>query len=1268
MGSTANKLQKILLTKESIRQAIINKGISLSSSAPFSSYASKISEIQGTITNIDINTVEDLKTGWKYKLVNSVSDSSYNSTAEAAKSFNDSTWTNITIPHDWSIYNEFNSSSPSTFEGGYLDGGDSWYRRKIELTDSSKKIYVYFDGVYRESVIYINGTKVGDNKWYNPFYFDITSYLNFDGNDVLAVFVRNQQPSSRWYSGSGIIRNVYLVVGNPTFLGVDNVVITSENLERELPNGLVNTKIKTIINNPNSSTESNIKYTIKFNGDIINTASYSTTLANGDNTIENTIQVPNPVLWDVYNGNLYTCLIEITVSATIIYSNEITYGYRYFKFDKDKGFFLNGQNIKLKGVCMHHDLGCLGAEINMSAVKRQLRILKEMGCNAIRLTHNPSSSEYLNACAEEGILLIEEAFDTWDNAKKTYDFSNDFWDYSESAIKYMVKRGINNPAIIMWSIGNEIETFNSSITGTLSGYVKEIDTTRPVTMGDNKPGRTSLMDYLDVVGINYGNDDEYANLRSSSPNYKLYGSETTSAFCLRGDYTNNSNYSNYDGKCASWGDVASVALKRHMDNDYLAGMFVWTGFDYIGEPTPVNAYPSRSSYFGIVDLAGFPKDIYYMYQSRWTNNPMIHVFPHWTYNSGTITVWLYSNCYKVELFLNGASLGSKLQSEIGEKYQFEYIVTYSAGTLVANGYDSKGNLIAQDVLYTSYSPSKLLLKSDKSIVNKNSDDLIFIECDVLDKNDTICPNADTQITFSCTGGSVVGTDNGNPADVTASLRSSIRNAFHGKCLCVVRPNRSIDDVVVTATSPIGTKTITIPQGNITAITSDPIQEFIDATNPPIPDGTVIALQSITLSNNNLTLSSAGTATLTYVLSPSNTTQTGIEWSVSPSGIVSVSNGIITALSAGTCTVKCASTSNRSIYAECSVRVAEEIVMVENITLSENTISIDNGNSATLTATISPSNATDKTVTWSTNNSNVTIEPNGLTCTVTGASVGESIITAKSNDGSNISATCAVTINTVNIPVNGVSIDKTAASVVIGKTINLTASVSPSTATNKDVTWSVNNSNVSITPNSNIVTVSGITAGTSVVTVTTTDGSYTAECTITVKEEVVLEGFTPILETDYKPNGQKFIETYSGFDYKNQTFYMEVTLDTSVLAQNILSIGNNITQWTGNCIHTYNKTATTFEVDINFGTSFSFSAAYSGNIIKLAWQDSNIVVNGTAVNNLGNILTQARLASLSTTALQIGSQEGAKRSVSTYNLVGFFNTAKTLEEMIELTTI
>lgn len=1020
MGTTSDKLNKILSTKNAIKNAIINKGVNIDSSLPFSQYASKISEIQGEISNIGFNSIENLDNGWKYKLINSVSDSSYSSTAEAGKNYDDSSWTNITIPHDWSIYNTFNSSSLATYEGGYLDGGDGWYRRRINVTDSSKRVYIYFDGVYKDCDVYINGSKVGDNKWYNPFYFDITNHLSFDGNDILAVFVRNRQPSSRWYSGSGIIRNVYLLTGSKVALGINDVKINYNNLETELLTGIVNTSVTTKINNiSNESQSATVKYKISYHGEIINTLTESATLNTGINTLTHTIEIPNPKLWDVYQGNLYILNIDLIIDGVSVYTKDITYGYRYFKFDKD-GFSLNGNKLKMKGVCLHHDLGCLGAETNYSALLRQIKIMKEMGCNAIRVTHNPASSELLDICAKEGMMVVEELFDCWTVAKKTYDFARDFNNYYQSVIETTVNRGYNNPSIIMWSLGNEIirvsnysETEATTIITNLVNVVKSIDTSRPTTMGDDTPDKIvslAVMDVIDIIGVNYGSDSEYAYLRSAKPNRCIYGSETTSALSSRGIYVYddvNLQCPSFDNKSVGWGDIASTALKRHMDSDYLAGMFVWTGFDYIGEPTPFNKYPARSSYFGIVDLAGFPKDIYYMYQSRWTNDPMIHVFPHWTYEGGTIKLWVYSNCYKVELFLNGVSQGSKLESNIGNKYQHEYSIIYEAGTVVANGYDENDNLIAQDVIYTSYSPNKLILKPDKSIVK--NDDLIFVECDIADINNTICPTSSNEVTFTCTNGVILGTDNGDPTDVSYSLRNNTKKAFNGKCLCVIKPDGTNNDIVVTAiSSGLVNGTATVKQGKITAYKNE-IQTFIDASNPPVKPSQPINLTSIVLSEDSISIPQNGSATLTPTLYPSNTTQRELVWSATPEGFVLVDNGTITPITTGNCVVKCASVDNPSIYAECSVEVTQVITLVDSIILDKSSLSLSVGETTTINATVSPSDATNKSLIWESNNANITITPNGTSCDIEAITDGTSTITVSSNDGSNKSAICNVTI-------------------------------------------------------------------------------------------------------------------------------------------------------------------------------------------------------------------------------------------------------------------
>lgn len=912
---------------------------------------------QGGNFDIKINSILDLKDNWKFKLISNTSNSSYSSTIEAGVNFDDTSWDSISIPHDWSIYNRFNSRSLAGYEGGYLDGGDAWYRRKINTSSYEGQIVgIYFDGIYMESDIYINGTKVKDNKWYNPFYIDATEYLNFDGTDTLAIFVRNNQPSSRWYSGSGIIRNAYLVVGNKLSIGINDIDVSSPNLELETEkDGDVTTNISIKLTNSELSTNSiKIKNTIYYNDSEVVSNTIEKTLIGVENeTVETTLTVNKPTLWNEYEGNLYTLKTEI-LNPIITHSVKTIFGYRYFKFDKDTGFWLNGNNIKLRGVCLHHDLGCLGAEVNKSAIERQIKIMKNMGCNAIRITHNPSSQEMLNVCAKEGMLVIEEFFDCWTSPKKTNDFARFYNTYAQNVIENTVNRGKNNPAIIMWSIGNEIIRTSGSYTVDIAkryvqnmiNWIKSIDTERMVTMGDDTPANSvsqAIMNLLDVVGVNYGNDGEYSNLRTAIPNKPVYGSETTSALSSRGIYTRdntNKQCSSLDDDKVNWGDYASIALKRHMNSSYLAGMFVWTGFDYIGEPTPFNAYPSKSSYFGICDLCGFPKDIYYMYQSRWTTKPMIHILPHWDNTVGDIVkVWLYSNCYKVELFLNGKSLGEKLQTNIGSKYEFEYSVTYEKGTLVANGYDANGNVVAQDIIYTSKKPSKLKLSSDKSSVNIGSDDLVFITCEIQDDNNVFCPTSSNQITFTVEGGTIIGTDNGD-ATCVEKMRYNVKSAFSGKCLCIVKPNSVLGAMTITASSSdLTSAKILITKSNETIMSKDITSEFIDATNPTVyeyDDITDIPCTGISLSSSVLTFTDNTSQTLTATLTPVDTTDS-VKWFTSDGTIATVDNGVVTPVSNGSCTIT-ATCGNQS--ATCSVTVQAIDLSVTALNLDKDSIGLN----------------------------------------------------------------------------------------------------------------------------------------------------------------------------------------------------------------------------------------------------------------------------------------------------------------------------------------
>lgn len=752
--------------------------------------------------------------GWKFHKVSDTADLSYTSTAEAAPGFDDSAWQSVTVPHDWSIYNNFNADSPATYEGGYLDGGDAWYRCKFTIADAmlSDQTLLYFDGVYMEATVYLNGRLVGRNyHGYNPFWLDISNVL-VEGENVLAVFVRNRQPSSRWYSGSGIYRPVYLLTMEGAGKWVTDVAVTSPNLESQ-HTGSVATHIAFTIHNTDNATSGTAKVIIYKDGVQIVQSSKDVTIGEGETACSTDLSVTAPALWDVGQPNLYEAEITITGSFGSYTAPRVVYGYRWTKWDVDTGFWLNGKNIKLKGVCMHHDLGCIGTEANQSAMERQIDSMVQMGANAIRLTHNPGSTMFLDLCMRKGVLVIEELFDHWTVAKSKYDFARFYTDHYKEVVRDTLLRDRNDPAIIMWSLGNEInrtakytaEQVRPIVTA-LIAEVKQYDTTRPVTMGEDSPNMDAAkvcMELLDVCGINYNSNNLSVPHDMGKPSY---GSETTSALASRGIYArDDTGYqcSSLDDDKVNWGSYAAIALQAHMENAYSGGMFVWTGWDYIGEPTPFNKYPAKSSYFGIVDLAGFPKDIYYMYQSRWTSKPMIHIFPRnldSVEDGKTQRIAVYSNCPTVELFVNGVSIGKQTQAQIAEKYQFRWWPTFHPGTVTAKGYDADGAVVATDEVKTSDGiPARLALTAYKTTVDVTTDDLVFVTCELQDKDGVPVPTASSAVTFTCTGGTVLGTDNGNAACVEP-MRTNTKSAFSGKVLCVCRHDGHAGALIVTATA------------------------------------------------------------------------------------------------------------------------------------------------------------------------------------------------------------------------------------------------------------------------------------------------------------------------------------------------------------------------------------------------------------------------------------------------------------------------------------
>ncbi|MHA0856132.1 Ig-like domain-containing protein [Paenibacillus sp. CMAA1364] len=769
-------------------------------------------------------------------------------TGAQAPSFNDSAWRQLNVPHDWSIELDFNASSPATHEGGYLDGGIGWYRKTFTVPPSmeGKQISIDFDGVYMNSTTYLNGQLLGTYPYgYNAFSYDISNLIYTDGREnVLAVKVNNTQPSSRWYSGSGIYRNVYLTVTNPIHVARYGTFVTTPDLESDYKLGKADVNIQTKIKNDSSASASvKVKSTIyDADGTVVSTVeSGETSAAPGVvTTVEDHAAIQNPTLWSTNNPYRYNLVTEVIVGGLTVDKYDTRFGVRYFKFDPNEGFSLNGQYMKLHGVSMHHDQGALGAVTNDRAVERQMQIMKDMGVNAIRSTHNPASPELLEAANNLGLLVIEEAFDAWNQGKKSQDYSRFFSTWAEHDIKEMVDRGKNEPSIIMWSLGNEIYDTTSANGVTtarnLVQWVKEIDTTRPTTIGEDKtrgdkvnvtainPFVKQIFDLVDVVGLNYS-ENNYTGYHNQNPNWIIYGAETSSATRSRGVYTHPNTYnqsttysdyqqSSYDNDFVGWGRTAEDAWKRERDLKHIAGQFIWTGFDYIGEPTPYyNSFPAKSSYFGAVDTAGLPKDIFYYYQSQWKSEPMVHLLPHWNWTAGeSVRVLAYTNAFKVELKLNGVSLGERSyvnkttsggtpykETSAGKTY-LEWAVPFSKGTLEAIAMDEAGNIIAKDEVVTAGAPAAVRLTADRNVITADGKDLSYITVDVVDSHGIVVPTADHLVNFTLSGsGQLVGVDNGNASSVER-YKDNKRKVFSGKAIAIIQSNKNSGEITLNASS------------------------------------------------------------------------------------------------------------------------------------------------------------------------------------------------------------------------------------------------------------------------------------------------------------------------------------------------------------------------------------------------------------------------------------------------------------------------------------
>ena len=728
-------------------------------------------------------------------------------TGAQATTFDDSSWTGLDVPHDWSIALPFNQSSASGAGGGYLDGGQGWYRKTFTLPASSagQRVLVQFDGVYMDSTVYLNGTQVGARPYgFSSFECDLTANAKFGASNVLAVRVNNQQPSSRWYSGSGIYRHVWLKTVNPVRVAYTGTRVTTPQVSSS--SATVSIGI-TVQNDATSDQSVTLASSVRdASGAEVGTATSAAMAVTAGKTgaATQTVTVSNPRLWSPTSPTLYSVVTTVSVGGSVVDTYTTPFGIRTFAFDANNGFSLNGVKMKLNGICMHHDLGALGAAVNTRAIEKRLQLLKSMGVNAIRTSHNPPAPELLDIADRLGFLVMDEAFDCWYNGKNTYDYGRFFNQWAVTDITDMAARDLNHPGIVIWSIANEVgETSDTATVTKLMNAIKTKDTTRPIgqALAAWAAADTAAVALEDVVGVNYA-PDRYDSLHTAHPTWKIFASESSSALRSRGIYNNSNNQeSSYDDSWAGWGASAEASWTSVNTRAWVAGEFIWTGVDYIGEPTPYT-WPSKSSYFGAIDTADFPKDVFYFYQSKWNASgpTMVHVVPmDWTsWTKGqAVKVMVYTNADSVELFLNGTSQGSKTMT--ASTGHLQWSVTFATGTLQAKA-TKGGAVVATDTVQTAGAAAKLALSPDRASLTADGRDLSYVEVDIVDAQSVVAPKANNTIAVSVTGpGTLVGLDAGDSTNHD-SYQGTSHAAFSGKLMAIIRSTTTPGTISVTASS------------------------------------------------------------------------------------------------------------------------------------------------------------------------------------------------------------------------------------------------------------------------------------------------------------------------------------------------------------------------------------------------------------------------------------------------------------------------------------
>ncbi len=726
----------------------------------------------------------------------------------AAMNFKDSDWRGVHLPHDFVVEGKF---TPTADAGhGSLPTGIGWYRKTFTVSKDEKgrSLWLDFDGVYRDSKVWLNGKLLGRHKsGYTGFRYDITDAVNYGGQNVLAVRCDARAQEGWWYEGGGIYRHVWLTSLHRYHIVPDSLYISP----KVNADGGASVKINfSIANDFDKDVKLSATSFISLAGAEAFTAEkvIVPVKAHGKQDAMINCTVKNPVLWSLESPKLYDCRVVIDggdfYTRASFQTVTVPFGVRTIRFDKDKGFFLNGKPVKIKGTCNHQDFAGVGIAMPDSLLEWRIKKLKAMGGNAYRFSHNPVAPELLDACDRLGMLVMDENRHLGDTYAAKSDSSTPYDDLAD--LKKMVVRDRNHPSIIIWSMCNE-EGIQGSAAGAkifaaMKKVTDELDGTRPVSCAMNGGWGQGITNVEDAQGINYS-PNAYDGFHKAHPDKPMYGSETASEVGTRGEYVNDAArgyVSAYSVNAPSWAQTSEVAWRAIAEREFVAGGFVWTGFDYKGEPTPYG-WPCINSHFGIMDECGFPKDAYYYYQAWWGDKPVVHVFPHWNWagqEGKPIDVWVHSNAAKVELFLNNVSLGAK---EMPRNGHLQWSVPYAPGKLTARGYDANGKIIATDTVETTGVPAQIKLVPDRKTMTANGEEVILVTVSVLDSMGRVVPYADNRIMFAASGAGVVaGVGNGDPSDHDPD-RAANRKAFHGLCLTVIQAKETGGKITVTATAP-----------------------------------------------------------------------------------------------------------------------------------------------------------------------------------------------------------------------------------------------------------------------------------------------------------------------------------------------------------------------------------------------------------------------------------------------------------------------------------